>query len=149
MIDGNDMQLAMRLYIGLGGVAILLWLLLFQGMRWGVAKLWLIFAAIAFLFAPVEHADVAGLWVPANTAAVLSWIGNGLDAALPALIALGLGQLIALLLAIVVGALLRQAKPKTSESASPASVGAATKTSRSDPELGVELAGSAASNTAD
>ena len=117
MIDPNDYQFSWQVYLGVGLLAMLLWGALLWGLKSFFLRLWLILAAAAFLFMPVKHPDDVTLWVPASVGSVLSWITAGLDSAMPALVALGGGQVLALVIALLVAVVLSRRQPQAANSA--------------------------------
>ncbi|MEX1667713.1 hypothetical protein AB4876_02255 [Zhongshania guokunii] len=100
MIDLDDYGLAWQVYLGVGVVAMLLWFLLLRRISSVFVRYWLLFAALAFLFVPGRHPAAPHLWVPGSPAAVLSLLTEGVESAMPILIILGAGQILALILGL-------------------------------------------------
>lgn len=110
MIDSGDYMLAWQVYMGCGVAALLLWGLLLRVYRFGAFRFWL-FLSVAFLvLTPWHHPDVQGVWVPALLGGLLTIMTDGVEAALPALIILGGGQIGALLISIA-AAVMTRSKP--------------------------------------
>ena len=93
MIDQNDYALAWQVYLGVGVIALLLWLLLLRAYRLTGPKLWALLAVAALVLLPSHHPDVAGLWMPATIGALLSLMTGGIESAMASLIIIGAGQI--------------------------------------------------------
>lgn len=58
-------------------------------------------AGVVFLFLPARHPDVSELWVPSAGGAVLTIFTDGVAKAVPMLIIIVAGQILALVLGVV------------------------------------------------
>lgn len=116
MINLDDYRMAWQVYLGVGALAMLVWFLLLRRIDSVFVRYWLLFAALAFLFIPSSHPAAPELWVPGSTSAVLSLLTEGIESALPSLILLAGGQILALILALSAMTLL-PAAPKSSRTA--------------------------------
>ena len=96
MIDLSDYRLAWQVYLSVGLVAAVIWCMLLRRLSVPVLKYWLMIAGIVFLFLPVRHPDMTDLWVPSAGAAVLTIFTDGLEAAVPMLLATAIAQIAAL-----------------------------------------------------
>ncbi|RNL63941.1 hypothetical protein [Zhongshania marina] len=96
MIDLSDYRLAWQVYLSVGLVAAVIWCMLLRRLSVPVLKYWLMIAGIVFLFLPVRHPDMTELWVPSAGAAVLTIFTDGLEAAVPMLLAMAIAQIAAL-----------------------------------------------------
>ncbi|POP53041.1 hypothetical protein [Zhongshania marina] len=96
MIDLSDYRLAWQVYLSVGLVAAVIWCMLLRRLSVPVLKYWLMIAGIVFLFLPVRHPDMTDLWVPSAGAAVLTIFTDGLEAAVPMLLAMAIAQIAAL-----------------------------------------------------
>jgi hypothetical protein len=99
MINLDDYRLAWQVYLGVGVLAMLMWFLLLRKMSSVFVRYWLLFAALAFLFVPGRHPAAPQLWVPGSASAVLSLVTEGIETAMPTLLVLAAGQILALILA--------------------------------------------------
>lgn len=120
MIDQGDYQLAWEVYLGCGALAIVLWVFVVRRLPYAFLRYWLSLAAVAFLFTPVRHPAAPDLWVPGNVAGVLGLMTESLDVAMPVLLTLAMGQIVALVLAISL--LLWLGNDKKSAAQNPATV---------------------------
>jgi hypothetical protein len=102
MIDLNDYRLAWQVYLSIGILALVVWFFIVRGINILWLRYWLNFAAAAFLLTPDRHPSAPDLWVPASASATLSWVTEGLEVALPTLVALGAAQLLAIFLTLIV-----------------------------------------------
>tara|TARA_R110002167_G_scaffold253411_1_gene459704 strand:+ start:2269 stop:2679 length:411 start_codon:yes stop_codon:yes gene_type:complete len=100
MINLDDYRLAWQVYLGVGVLAMLIWFLLLRKIPSVFVRYWLLFAALAFLFVPGRHPAAPQLWVPGSASVVLSMVTEGIETALPTLIILAAGQILALILAL-------------------------------------------------
>ena len=96
MIDLSDYRLAWQVYLSVGLVAAVIWCMLLRRLSVPVLKYWLMIAGIVFLFLPVRHPDMTDLWVPSAGAALLTIFTDGLEAAVPMLLAMAIAQIAAL-----------------------------------------------------
>lgn len=129
MIDLNDYRLAWQVYLSVGLVAAIIWCMLLRRLSVPVLKYWLMIAGIVFLFLPVRHPDMTDLWVPSAGAAVLTIFTDGLEAAVPMLLAIGVAQIgalaVAMLLPVVIGTSKKATKDKVVNQ-------------RAEPEIGLD-----------
>lgn len=100
-MDANDVKFAWQIYLGVGAVAMLLWVLLVYKIKAFWLKLLLVLMALAFLFTPVQHPEIEGLWVPGNVAGVMRLMSEGPAEAMPILVIMGAGQGAAMLLTLL------------------------------------------------
>ena len=121
MIDQNDYALAWQVYLGVGVIALLLWLLLLRAYRLTGLKLWALLAVAALVLLPSHHPDVAGLWMPATIGALLSLMTGGIESAMASLIIIGAGQIAALVLAITWTLIAAKKAPSAPANPTPAS----------------------------
>ena len=96
MIDLSDYRLAWQVYLSVGLVAAVIWCMLLRRLSVPVLKYWLMIAGIVFLFLPVRHPDMTDLCLPSAGAAVLTIFTDGLEAAVPMLLAMAIAQIAAL-----------------------------------------------------
>lgn len=99
MIDQGDYKMAWQAYLGCGVLAAVLWLFVVRRIPLAFLRYWLALAGLMFLFTPVPHPQNSALWVPGNVAAVLSLMTEDLETAMPILLTLAAGQILALILA--------------------------------------------------
>ncbi|AKH69749.1 hypothetical protein IMCC21906_02079 [Spongiibacter sp. IMCC21906] len=100
MIDQGDYQIAWQAYLGCGLLAAVLWLFIVRRIPAAFLRYWLMLAGVIFLFTPVPHPLNPAIWVPGNVAAVLSLMTEGLESAMPIILTMAAGQVLALILAV-------------------------------------------------
>lgn len=101
MIDQNDYTLAWQSYWAAGVVATLLWALLIRAYRINGLKLWALLSVAALLLLPSRHPEAVELWMPATMGAALSVMTDGVEAAMASIIIIAIGQVVALLVAVI------------------------------------------------
>ncbi|CAA0108135.1 hypothetical protein [Zhongshania aliphaticivorans] len=134
MIDLSDYKLAWQVYLSVGLVAGVIWCMLLRRIPVRVLRYWLMTAGIVFLFLPARHPDMSELWVPSAGAAVLTILTDGLETAVPMLLAMGMAQIGALIVAILLAYIFANgvANPKKTMSAD------GTASSRAEPDIGLD-----------
>ncbi len=101
-MNAEDVKFAWLIYLSVGIIAVLLWVLLIYKFKSAWLKVMLTLMAVAFLFTPVKHPVENGLWVPGSVASVMHWMSHGLEAAMPILITMGASQMAAILVGVLV-----------------------------------------------
>ncbi|GAB3374163.1 hypothetical protein NCG89_01910 [Spongiibacter taiwanensis] len=148
MIDQGDYQLAWQAYLGCGALAIALWIFVVRRLPNTFLRYWLSLAGIAFLFTPVRHPSAPELWVPGNVAGVLGLMTESIEVAMPVLLTLAIGQIVALVVAISLvlwlGGSKREAagdaaEPAVRQPAGKPRQAPKTDSARKEPSFGAEL----------
>lgn len=133
MIDLSDYRLAWQVYLSVGLVAAVIWCMLLRRLSVPVLKYWLMIAGIVFLFLPVRHPDMTDLWVPSAGAAVLTIFTDGLEAAVPMLLAMAIAQIAALAAGVLLPYVFTNSAGNSKKSTSNKAV-----SQRAEPDIGLD-----------
>ena len=133
MIDLSDYRLAWQVYLSVGLVAAVIWCMLLRRLSVPVLKYWLMIAGIVFLFLPVRHPDMTDLWVPSAGAAVLTIFTDGLEAAVPMLLAMAIAQSAALAVGVLLPYVFTNSAGNSKKSTSNKVV-----SQRAEPDIGLD-----------
>ena len=134
MVDMSDYKLAWQVYLGVGLLAGLIWCMLLRRVQIGVVRYWLMIAGVVFLFLPARHPDVSELWVPSAGGAVLTIFTDGVAKAVPMLIIIVAGQI----LALVIGVVLAFVFPRQNNEGKRVAPSKVAASGRTEPSIGSE-----------